>query len=86
MPNNRSLNLSNTTAIIVCRLAGNAVLQVGRDDSPMFALNFGIDGPIEAFLKAFMTTHTSRPDCVAADVPRALDEDIPFGRFDRALD
>ena len=26
---------------------GNAVLQVGRDDSPMFALNFGIDDPIE---------------------------------------
>jgi len=30
-------------------------------------------------LKAFMTTHFTTPDCVAADVQRALDEDIRTG-------
>ena len=30
-------------------------------------------------MKAFMTTHFTTPDCVAADVQRALDEDIRTG-------
>ena len=30
-------------------------------------------------MKAFMTTHFTTPDCVAADVQRALDEDIHTG-------